>query len=208
MTTAADGRRAHWERVYRERGPAGVSWYEASPRMSLAMIDPLGLGPDDAVLDVGGGASPLAGALVGRGITDVTVVDLSEAALSAARAALGAEGAAVEWVRADVLDWTPDRAYAVWHDRAVFHFLTEPGARDRYVAAARTAVRAGGHAVLGVFAEDGPPSCSGLPVARYDATALARVFGAGFTIVDARRDDHLTPGGAIQSFTWVSLRRT
>lgn len=206
--TAAEGRRGHWERVYRERGPAGVSWYEVSPRMSLAMIDSLGAGPDAAIVDVGGGASPLAGALVGRGFRDVTVVDLSEAALAAARAALGAGGAAVEWVRADVLDWAPDRAYDVWHDRAAFHFLTEPGSRDRYVAAARAAVRAGGHVVIGVFAEDGPPTCSGLPVARHDATSLTRAFGAGFTITDARRDVHVTPRGALQPFTWASLRRS
>lgn len=205
--TSAEGRRAHWERVYEERGPAGVSWYEPSPRMSLVMIDALGVGPGDGVVDVGGGASPLAGALVGRGFTDVTVLDVSDAALAAARATLGADGSAVEWIRADVLDWIPDRTYGLWHDRAAFHFLTDPDSRDRYVTAALAVVRAGGLAVIGTFAEDGAPRCSGLPVARYEATALGRAFEAGFTIVDARRDDHLTPGGAVQPFTWVSLRR-
>lgn len=206
--TSARERREHWERVYDERGPAGVSWYEPSPRMSLAMIDALGVGPSAAVLDVGGGASPLAGALVERGFTDVTVLDVAAAALAAARAALGAAGAAVEWVRADVLEWAADRTYGLWHDRAVFHFLTEPGARDRYAAAARAAVPSGGHVVVGAFAEDGPSSCSGLPVTRHGATSIARALGEGFAPVDARRADHVTPRGAIQPFTWVALRRS
>jgi SAM-dependent methyltransferase len=205
--TAGVERRAHWERVFEERGPAGVSWYEQAPRMSLEMIDLAGVEPYEAVLDVGGGTSLLAGALLARGFAEVTVLDLSEVALGASRAQLGPAAARVEWIRADVLDWTPDRTYGLWHDRAAFHFLVEVESAERYLATVLSAVRPGGHAVIGTFAEDGPTTCSGLPVARYDAEALADAFGPEFTLVGTRRDEHRTPGGAIQAFTWVALRR-
>jgi SAM-dependent methyltransferase len=205
--TSGIDRRAHWDRVFEERGPAGVSWYEQSPDMSLEMIELAGIGPHEAVLDVGGGASPLAGALLARGFDDVTVLDLSEVALLAARAGLGPAGARVDWIRADVLDWTPGRTYGLWHDRAVFHFLVEVESRERYLATARSALRSGGHAVIGTFAEDGPATCSGLPVARYDAHALADALGPEFAIVGSRRDEHRTPGGTVQAFTWVTLQR-
>ena len=200
-------RRKYWEGVFEARGPAAVSWYERSPRMSLEMIDLAGIEPHQAVLDVGGGASPLSGALLVRGFADVTVLDLSEVALQASRAELGPAGSQVEWIRADVLDWTSERTYGLWHDRAAFHFLVEVESRERYLATARLTVRPGGHVVIGTFAEDGPTTCSGLPVARYNAQALADAFGPEFTSIGTRRDEHRTPGGTIQAFTWVALRR-
>jgi 2-polyprenyl-3-methyl-5-hydroxy-6-metoxy-1,4-benzoquinol methylase len=206
VTSAVD-RRRHWDRVFDERGPTGVSWYERSPLMSLEMIGLAGIGTREAVLDVGGGASSLAGTLLARGFSDVTVLDLSEVALQASRAQLGPVGARVRWVHSDVLDWIPDRTYGLWHDRAVFHFLVDAEDRERYLTTARSAVRPGGHAVVGTFAEDGPATCSGLPVARYDAQALADAFGAGFALLGARRQEHRTPGGAVQSLTWVTMRR-
>lgn len=206
VTSGLD-RRRHWDRVFGERAPTDVGWYERSPRMSLDMIGLAGVGPDEAVLDVGGGTSPLAGALLARGFTDVTVLDLSEIALLTSRAALGPAGARVEWVHADVLDWIPDRTYGLWHDRAVFHFLVDAEDRRRYVTAARSAVHPGGHAVVGTFADDGPAACSGLPVARYGAPALADAFGGGFALLGSHRDEHRTPGGSAQSFTWVAMRR-
>jgi len=205
--TSDIARRAHWDRVFEERGPTGVSWYEQSPRMSLKMIDLAGVGRHEAVLDVGGGASPLAGALLARGFDDLTVLDLSEVALLAARAGLGPAGAHVRWLRTDVLDWIPSRTYGLWHDRAVFHFLVDVQSRERYLATARSALHPGGHAVIGTFAEDGPTTCSGLPVARYDAQALADSLGPEFTIVGSCRDEHRTPSGTIQAFTWVALQR-
>ena len=201
----ADGRRDRWERAY-EGGTERVSWFERTPRMSLEMIALTGAGPDAAVLDVGGGASPLAGALLDRGFGDVTVLDVSEAALRAARDALGPGAARVGWVRSDILEWTPDRAYDLWHDRASFHFLVDPGRRARYAATARSAVRPGGHLVIGAFAEDGPAACSGLPVARYGPEALAQALGADLVPVAARDDEHRTPRGSVQAFTWVALR--
>ena len=200
-------RHAHWDRVFEDRSLTAMSWYEQSPRMSLEMIDLAGIEPHEAVLDVGGGASPFAGALLARGFADVTVLDLSEVAVRASRAELGPAAARVAWIRADILDWTPERTYGLWHDRAAFHFLVEVESRERYLATARLAVRPGGHVVIGTFAEDGPTTCSGLPVARYDAEALADAFGPEFTTVGTRRDEHRTPGGAHQAFTWVALRR-
>jgi SAM-dependent methyltransferase len=205
--TSGFDRRAHWDRVFAERGPTGVSWYEQSPRMSLEMIDLAGTGPHEAALDVGGGASPLAGALLARGFDDLTVLDVSEVALQTARGGLGPAGARVRWIRADVLDWIPSRTYGLWHDRAVFHFLVDVESRERYLATARSALRSGGHAVIGTFAEDGPTTCSGLPVARYDAQAVAGALGPEFNIVGSRRDEHRTPSGTIQPFTWVTLQR-
>jgi SAM-dependent methyltransferase len=171
------------------------------------VIDLTGIGPDEAVLDVGGGAAPLAGALLARGFADLTVLDLSVVALQASRARLGPAGARIRWVQADVLDWIPDRSYGLWHDRALFHFLVDAEDRERYVTTARSAIRPGGHAVVGTFAGDGPATCSGLPVARYSAHALADSFGAGFALVDFRRQEHRTPGGSVQFFTWVAMRR-
>jgi SAM-dependent methyltransferase len=175
--------------------------------MSLELIGATGADPGTAVVDVGGGASRLAATLLERGWSDLTVLDMSDVALRAARTALGADAERVAWVRTDVLDWSPARSYGLWHDRAVFHFLTDPGLRERYVATASRALPAGGHLVIGTFAEDGPPTCSGLPVARYDAAALAAAFGPGFHLVADRRDAHRTPSGSAQPFTWVVLRR-
>ena len=205
--TAGEDRRAHWERVFAERAPADVSWFEAAPRPSLELIDALGVGPGAGVVDVGGGASRLAAALVARGFSDVTVLDLCARALEASHEEVGAAPPGVAWIRADVLEWTPARTFDLWHDRAVFHFMAEPEARRRYVAVALAAVRPGGHLVVGTFASDGPERCSGLPVARYDARSLAAEFGEAFALVEARRDEHRTPRGVIQPFTWIALRR-
>ena len=132
--SASAGGAAHWERAYRERGATGVSWFETYPRMSLLVLhDALGVGPDRSVVDVGGGASGLAGALAARGFRDVTVLDVSRCALDAAAAALP-PGADVTLMCRDVLEWEPERTYDVWHDRALFHFLVEPAERERYVA--------------------------------------------------------------------------
>lgn len=204
--SAAAGGAAHWERAYRERGATAVSWFETSPRMSLEMLDALGTGPDRSVVDVGGGASGLAGVLAARGSRDVTVLDVSRRALDAAAAALP-PGADVTLLCRDVLEWEPERTYDLWHDRALFHFLVEPLERERYVATAGRAVAPGGAVVVAAFAPTGPERCSGLPVARQDASAIAAAFGDGFELVDAREDAHMTPGGTTQVFTWAALRR-
>ncbi len=198
----------HWDAAYERRGPEGVSWFQPTPALSLSLIASLALPPDAPVVDVGGGASALAGALLAAGARDVCVVDLSATALAHARARLGAEAGRVEWIEADVRDWRPGRAYALWHDRAVFHFMATADDRDAYLRTVRAAVAPGGHVVVATFAADGPTQCSGLPVARYDAPGLAAAFGDGFRSVRSEREVHRTPGGSRQAFTWVLLERT
>jgi hypothetical protein len=198
-------RAEHWDDAYRSLGVESVSWFEPEPTMSLALLDALGIGPDDAVLDVGGGASTLVDHLVGRGFRDVTVLDVSVIALKEGQARLGPD-VPVGWLREDLLSWNPPRRYDGWHDRAVFHFLTEPADRRRYFGVLAGAVAPGGAVIIGTFAEDGPESCSGLPVARYSATELCDELGPLFHPLVTKREVHVTPTGALQPFTWVAGR--
>ena len=159
------------------------------------------------MLDAGGGASSLVDALLERGHRDVTVLDLAPAALAVARRRLGGAADRVAWVAADLLAGDPPRRFDVWHDRAVFHFLVDPGDRGRYVAVLRAALAPGGLALVATFAPDGPPRCSGLPVRRYDAEGLLAALGGGFSREATRREEHVTPGGTVQPFTWLAARR-
>ena len=197
----------HWEGVYTTRPLTELSWYEREPAASLRLVRQVATGPSAAVVDVGAGASRLVDHLLGYGFGDVTVLDLSQRALAEVRARLGERARDVTFVQQDVLTWEPVRQYDVWHDRAVFHFLTERVARDRYVEAAARTVRAGGSLVLATFAEDGPTQCSGLPVERYSAQGLDEVFAGSFSLVEHERHEHVTPGGTVQPFSWVVLRR-
>jgi len=196
----------HWDEVYRRMSPGQLSWYQAEASTSLAFIETLALPRDAALLDVGGGTSTLVDALVSLGYSDTSVLDVSEVALAGARERVGSTRA-VTWLRQDLLTWRPARRYALWHDRAVFHFLVEPEQRAAYLRALDAAVEGGGHVVIATFATDGPVQCSGLPVVRYDALSLARALGPQFAVVDTRRQEHLTPGGLVQPFTWVIARR-
>ena len=203
--SAAADRAGHWEQIYRDRGPREVSWFQADPAVSAELIEAAVAGDRNApVIDVGGGASLLAAGLAGAGFTDVTVLDISAEALDASRRQ--DTTGTVSFVRADVLSWPPPRRWQVWHDRAVFHFLTSPRNRARYLAALRQGLRPGGALILATFAPDGPTHCSGRPVARYSARDLADVLGADFTVTTTRTEQHRTPGGAIQPFTWISAK--
>lgn len=200
----------YWDSVYQRRGPDGMSWYQATPGPSLDLIRALGTGRPTPIIDVGAGASPLAGRLAAAGFGDVTALDVSAAALQLARRELAPHPAAgrIRWIEADLLTWRPQRTYGLWHDRAVFHFLTRPAQRATYLATLRAALRPGGAVILATFAPDGPAQCSGLPVTRYSAAGLARQLGAGFTMVTSRSQAHLTPTGASQPFTWIAAVRT
>jgi trans-aconitate methyltransferase len=200
MTTEPDAR--YWNDVYDRAGVDRVSWFQTDAAVSVSMI--AAAGPIRSVVDIGGGASVLVDELLARGIEDVTVLDLSAHALRAAEQRLGRAAGGVQWVSQDVRSWVPGRRYDLWHDRAVFHFLTEPADRDGYRAALRQALDPGGHVVIGTFAADGPTHCSGLPVARYDPATLAAQFPE-LRIVDTRRVEHVTPGGVSQPFTWLRL---
>jgi SAM-dependent methyltransferase len=198
-------RARHWDAAYAGRGARDVSWYQDAPRVSLELIDALGVGEDAAVLDVGGGASLLADELLKRGFVDVSVLDLSAAALAETRRRL-ADAAPVTLLQEDLLVWRPERRFDLWHDRGVFHFLVAPDDRDRYLETLQSAINVGGHLVLGTFATDGPERCSGLPVRRYSVADLTDLLGGGFEVLETRREAHVTPGGMTQPFTWVAGR--
>jgi trans-aconitate methyltransferase len=186
-------------------GADGVSWYQDVPTVSLELIEALGVGRDAVVIDVGGGGSTLVDHLVERGFADVSVLDVSTAALNESRRRVG-DAVPVNWLNEDILVWRPERRFDLWHDRAVFHFLAEPDARDAYLSTLRSAIRADGFVVIATFAPDGPQSCSGLPVTRYSADDLTGLLGVGFVLVETRREEHVTPVGVMQPFTWVAGR--
>ena len=197
---------AHWDAAYAQ-GDDTRSWFENHPGMSLRMLGAAGVLTADAVIDVGGGASPLTRALLDRGFRDLTVLDISAAGIRHARDRLGPRADQVHWLTADVLSWHPRRRYHAWHDRAVYHFLTIEEHRQQYLRTLNTATVPGAIAVFGCFAPDGPQQCSGLPVARYSAAQLARQIGAEWLLISQARKEHITPAGTIQPFTWVALRR-
>lgn len=196
----------HWNRVYTTKAVDAVSWYQTQPRISLELIAAAKLSLDAAIIDVGGGASVLVDCLLAQGYNELSVLDISAAALKSARARLGADAAKVHWIEADVREFAPPQRYDLWHDRAVFHFLTDPADRAAYMATLRRSLNPHAHVVVATFALDGPARCSGLDVAHYDAAALHAQFGDGFEMLDSRRETHITPAGAEQRFTWAHLR--
>ncbi len=208
---ASDTTRAHWDEVYAVCPEAALTWHQDVPQPSLDLVTAR-LRPGAPVIDVGGGTSRLVDALLARGFGPVSVLDLSGAALAASRARLGEAAAQVHWIEADIIEWVPPQRYALWHDRAVLHFLTAQAQREAYVAALERALAAGGHAVIATFADDGPEKCSGLPVQRYSPEALAAMLERHapgvFAAQTSLRHDHVTPKGAVQKFqTSVFTRR-
>lgn len=201
-------RKAHWEGVYTSRQPTEVSWYQAEPTRSVELLREAGAGPDTAIIDIGGGDSTFVDAVLAEQLGRVTVLDISGAALARAQARLGARASEVSWIEADVTRvQLPAQAFDVWHDRAVFHFLTRAEERARYVATAAAALRPGGALLISTFALEGPTRCSGLEVARYGPLELAREFGPAFALERSFADVHRTPSGVEQQFTVAVLRR-
>lgn len=198
----------HWEKVYETRAPDAVSWFQPHAQLSLDLIKATGAGLDAGIIDVGGGASTLVDDLLAAGYTDLTVLDLSAAALHAARERLGEREQQVRWIAADITTVElPEARYDIWHDRAVFHFLTEPQDREAYVRTVFHSVKPGGYVIVATFAEDGPLQCSGLPVMRYNADELHDEFGTAFTLLQHRKETHHTPAGAVQQFVYCYCRR-
>ncbi len=197
----------HWQRRYIENAEDELSWFESEPAISLDLIKQLGLGQETSIIDIGGGASRLTDALLRSGWQDLSVLDISAAALQITKTRLGVVAQTVNWIVADVTSWKIERTFDLWHDRAAFHFLTDPADRAAYVANMATALRPGGHAIIATFAPDGPEKCSGLPIVRYDGRALAETVGPGFAAVASHRHDHRTPGDTRQAFMFHILRK-
>jgi hypothetical protein len=203
-TTSAD-RAEHWNTVYDTKGEDGVSWYQATPTITLDLLDTLRVDPAASIIDLGGGASVVVDHLLAREYTDLTVLDVSKVALDNTQARLGPTAERVRWLHRDIFDWEPEQRYDLWHDRAVFHFLIDEDERDRYLHVLRSGIAPDGHAVIATFDAHGPTHCSGLPVVRYSPAELARVFAPDFALIDIRSEEHLTPAGLVQPFTWVAL---
>jgi SAM-dependent methyltransferase len=200
-------RREHWERVYGAKAEDEVSWFQAHPRISLELIARTGVSREARIVDVGGGASRLADALLEAGYANLAVLDIAEGALAKARRRLGERAARITWIAADVTSWEPAAPLDLWHDRAVFHFMVRPEDRLAYRDTMLRALRGGGHAILGTFASDGPDRCSGLPVQRYEPDTLALELGEGFRLVEGVHEEHATPSGKVQRFQFSRFVR-
>ena len=193
----------HWEKVYQTKPADAVSWFQEHAMRSLEIIRSIGAPMDANIIDVGGGASTLVDDLLNGGFKHVSVWDLSASALEVAHARLGARGKDVTWIAGDIRDVNlPDQVYDIWHDRAVFHFLTDPADRAGYVRQVIKAVKPGGHVIVATFAPDGPEQCSGLPVARYAPDQLHSEFGPSFELIEHASEEHKTPWGSVQHFVY------
>jgi ubiquinone/menaquinone biosynthesis C-methylase UbiE len=204
---AAGARKQHWNQVFREKSEGEVSWFQASPRLSLEMIGRAGLGSGAGVVDVGGGASRLVDALLEQGYQNLTVLDIAGSALEQSKQRLGPKALSVSWVTSDVASWAPETRYDLWHDRAVFHFSISPEDQAAYLATMHRALKIGGQAIIATFDSHGPERCSGLPVRRYEPEALAAKLGPAFELLETVRERHSTPGGKEQSFQYSRFVR-
>ena len=199
--------KSHWDAVYGSKAPDAVSWYRAHLERSIHLIEHSCAGKSAAIIDVGGGESTLVDDLLDRGYRNVTVLDISDKALEVARQRLGGRSQQVSWIAADVTTVKlPAHTYDVWHDRAVFHFLTQPADRTAYVRQVVSSVKIGGHVIVATFGPEGPEKCSGLDVVRYDADSLHGEFGAAFKLEDSATEIHQTPFGTTQQFLYCLCR--
>lgn len=201
-------RKNHWEKVYRGKSPLEVSWFQQEPALSLRLIADTGIGLDAPIIDVGGGASLLVDRLCEQAYTDVSVLDVSASAIAHVKDRLADEACGVQLFETDVTTFEPPRRFALWHDRAVFHFLTAEEDRDRYVGVLKQALEPGGHLIIMTFAIGGPEKCSGLDIVQYDADRIKTVLGASFDLVEAGHETHITPAGNRQKFAWFRFIRT
>jgi 2-polyprenyl-3-methyl-5-hydroxy-6-metoxy-1,4-benzoquinol methylase len=202
-----DAAQRHWEQVYTQKPAEDVSWFQARPELSIRLIAAAGADPESAILDVGGGASRLVDCLLELGYRDLSVLDIADAALREGRRRLGDRGEEVHWLHHDVLSFRPDRRYMLWHDRALFHFMTEAAQRKAYVATLEQTLQPDGQAIIATFAKDGPLKCSGLNIVQYDAEGLMAELGQGWRLEEQVCETHVTPWNAQQSFQYFRLRR-
>lgn len=197
----------HWDTVYKTKAPDALSWYRPHLDKSLQLIERAALSQSASIIDIGGGEATLVDDLVGGGYRNITVLDISQTALEVAQRRLGAAARTVCWLAADITNIElPRQHYDVWHDRAVFHFLTQPAQRAAYVRQVALAVKPGGTIIVATFGPEGPDMCSGLPTVRYDADALHNEFGARFRLVESTKEVHETPFGTTQQFLYCYCR--
>jgi SAM-dependent methyltransferase len=201
-------RKKHWNHVYETKGADDLSWSQPRPDVSLELIAAAGLARDASIIDVGSGTSTLVDSLIEAGYSRIALLDVSGEALSQTRARLGARAGTIEWFEADVASFIPPRQFALWHDRAVFHFLTQAEDRHGYVATLRRSLQSGGTAIIATFALDGPPKCSGLDVIRYDDRSILTELGSDFQLQEVRRETHLTPWQSEQRFIYFRIQRS
>ncbi len=198
-------REQHWQRLYQDKAPHEVTWYQADPRTSLQMIHATGVDKNADIIDVGGGTSVLVDRLLAEGFQRVSVLDISGQALARTRQRLGAAADGVRWLHTDATELQATAEYDLWHDRAVFHFLTEADDRRRYVEALGRALKSNGHVIMATFAVGGPTMCSGLNIVQYDSEKLCGELGSSFQLVEVQDEMHVTPAGKPQAFTYFRL---
>ena len=199
--------RQHWDKVYSEKQPTKVSWYEPMPEVSLNLIKECKLGKDAAIIDIGGGDSFLAEFLVSKGYTNVTVVDISEKAIERAKERMCEKADEVTWIVADAANFNPGKQFDLWHDRAAFHFLTDEAKKENYLKTLFAAVKPGGYVLMSTFSETGPAKCSGLEVQRYSVGEMQELFREEFNVLSGKSVDHTTPSGKTQNFTVCSFQK-
>jgi ubiquinone/menaquinone biosynthesis C-methylase UbiE len=199
--------KTHWENIYQTKSSTQVSWFQENPLLSLQYIQNTQIDKTAQIIDIGGGTSSLVDYLLGNDFQNITVLDISDTALQIAKQRLGARANLVKWLEADITKAKlPYSHYDLWHDRAVFHFLTQPDDRRSYVDLVRRSVKPGGHIIVATFATDGPLQCSGLDVSRYSSESLHNEFGTDFELVDSTHEEHRTPFGTDQKFIYCYCR--
>ena len=200
-------RKTHWEKIYSDNMPLEVSWYQKEPALSLQLIHNTRLTHDAPIIDVGGGASVLVDHLCDEGYSNIAVLDISAKALAYAQNRLGDKSGSVEWYEEDVTCFKSPHPFSLWHDRAVFHFLTDKSDRRKYVNVLKNTLEPDGHLIIGAFAIGGPTKCSGLDIVQYDAKKLLAELGEGFELVEERNETHNTPANKEQKFAYFRFIR-
>jgi 2-polyprenyl-3-methyl-5-hydroxy-6-metoxy-1,4-benzoquinol methylase len=207
MKTVSENRKSHWDNIYNDKDHKEVSWYQESPQISLQLLDKIGATTGDSIIDIGAGASTLVDALIDKGYSKLSVLDISENALSIVKQRLGVNANVPSYYVSDVTEFSPDRQFDVWHDRAVFHFLTHAEDRDKYVSRLDTLLSDNGKVIIGTFSLNGPKKCSGLDIEQYDETKITNVLREYFQLIDTCVDVHSTPGGIQQEFMYFLFNR-
>jgi len=200
-------RKKHWNRVYENNLPSEVGWYQDYPKMSLKLIAITEVGADGSIIDIGGGTSKLSGILLDQGYKRLTVLDISGKSIEKTKMQLAENSSRITWIEADVTKYDFKEKYDVWHDRAVFHFLTDVEDRKGYINSLNQALTLNGHLIIGTFGLDAPPKCSGLPVVRYDPETLHHELGNNFDLAETFFEDHMTPTGVRQKFVFCRFKK-